>query len=115
MSAVPFRINHLAKASLVIPILAITRRRLNRFKQFPSRITHRDRRLKFLQIGFQKMVRDDLSMVSMIASSWRTNVDLSRPQGASLSTVLSLPLILLFESFALGRCGGSVADLDRRS
>jgi hypothetical protein len=39
-----------------------------------SRITHRNRSLQFLQ-----MVGDDLSMVSMIASSWRTNVDLSRP------------------------------------
>lgn len=39
-----------------------------------SRITHRDRSLRVLQ-----MVGDYLSMVSMIASSWRTNVDLSRP------------------------------------
>jgi lipocalin-like protein len=29
--------------------------------------------------GFEKRVGDDLSMVSRIASSWRTNVDLSRP------------------------------------
>ncbi len=43
----------------IIAILPITRQRLGGLKQLPSRITHRDRSLKFLQIGFEKLVGDD--------------------------------------------------------
>jgi hypothetical protein len=73
MSAVPFRINHLAKASLVIPILAIMRQRLGDLEQFPSRIAHRDYSLKFLQISFEKMVGDDqrLDRLAGIAAAGR--------------------------------------------
>ncbi len=39
------------KQTSIVPILAITRQ--------PSRIPHRDRSLKFLQISFEKMVGDD--------------------------------------------------------
>jgi hypothetical protein len=42
-----------------MPILAIMRQRLSHLQQFPACITQRDRSLKFLQIGFEKMVGDD--------------------------------------------------------
>jgi hypothetical protein len=35
------------------------RQRLGRLKQFPPRISHRDRSPKFLQISFEKRVGDD--------------------------------------------------------
>jgi hypothetical protein len=47
------------KITSIIPILAITRQRLGHLRQFPSRITGRDRSLQFLQIGFEKRVGDD--------------------------------------------------------
>jgi hypothetical protein len=61
--------------NLVVPILPITRQRLSFLKQFPSRVAHRDRSLKFLQIGFEKLVRDDqrldgLASIAAAASSW---------------------------------------------
>jgi hypothetical protein len=45
--------NRHPSASLVIPILPITR------QQFPPRITRRDRSLQFFKFGFEKMVCDD--------------------------------------------------------
>jgi hypothetical protein len=55
---------------LVIPILPITR---HLFKQLSSRIAHRGRRLKFLQIGLEKMVGDDqrLDRLAGIAAAGR--------------------------------------------
>ena len=53
------RLLHHLPAPLSLPILPITRQRLCRLKQFPSRITHRDRCPQLLQIGFEKMVGDD--------------------------------------------------------
>jgi len=60
-----------------VPILAITRHRLD---QPPSRITHRDRSLKFLQIGFEKMVGDDqrLDGLPSIAAARRDSLIRSR-------------------------------------
>jgi hypothetical protein len=56
---------------LVVPILPITRQRLDRLKQFSSRIPHRDGGLEFLQIGFEKMVGDDqrLDRLTSIAAA----------------------------------------------
>jgi hypothetical protein len=47
------------RGNSIIPILPVTRQRLGDFEQFPSRIAHRDRSLKFLQISFEKLVGDD--------------------------------------------------------
>jgi hypothetical protein len=60
----------LLEGSSIIPVLPITRHRL---EQLPSRITGRDRRLKFLQIGFEKLVGDDqrLDRLARIAAAGR--------------------------------------------
>ena len=69
------------RGNSIIPILPITRQRLGDFEQFPSRIAHRDRSLKFLQIGFEKMVGDDqrLDRLASIAATGR-----DRPIGSRL-------------------------------